>query len=98
VYTASQQYSEALAYYHTALSLSPNNVAAVQGTRLPQTSVSVHAPLAARCSLIFLPLLNSTAFISGLDRLEKLMRGVDPDDEDDAGDDVEDSEMHTEME
>jgi hypothetical protein len=33
-----------------------------------------------------------------LERLEKLMRGVDPDDEDEADGEVEDSEMHTEME
>ena len=54
VLTANGKHSDALAYYHTALSLKPENAAAKQG----------------------------------LERLEKLMRGVDPDqDENSQGDD-----------
>ena len=50
VYVLNEQYSDALAYYHAAISLNPNNAANAQ---------------------------------AGLDRLEKLMHGVDPDLDDD---------------
>lgn len=52
VYTLNEEYAEALACFHTAISSNPTSVAAA----------------------------------NGLERLEKLMRGVDPDAEDDEAD------------
>lgn len=62
VYSASQQYSEALAYYHTALSLSPGNSIA----------------------------------LAGLERLEKLMRGIDPGEDDEGEGDDGDGDLNME--